>query len=309
MRKRQPISLGLFPWITETVHQLATNSNPPVMFQFREELLAEKVKPEVREAMESWAPREEALRAFRESATFEALAPDPRERVLTIARRLLQLHDLGVRQEHPVVEAAISVLSHSRRADGSLPGNLAENAFALWVLGTFEAQKTPLARALVRHLVAAQRGDRGWLDPELEPELVKNPESPSCPWTTLHVLLALTEFREQRGDLEIRKGAVLLLDRMFKRSHKSFFGHPDHWRELDYGYEGNACFKWAVPKILLVLGRLGCGLETKEVAELVMFLRKTLRPDARWGATVEGDDFLTLRVLRALMAAQQAGKP
>ena len=77
--------------------------------------------------------------------------------------------------------------------------------------------------------------------------------------------------------------------------------------ELDYGYDGTACFKWAVPKMVLVLARLGCGPDTKEVADLLEFLRKTLRPNGRWGANLEGNDFLTLRILRALMAVQEAG--
>jgi hypothetical protein len=107
--------------------------------------------------------------------------------------------------------------------------------------------------------------------------------------------------------MDVRKAAVFLLDRMYKRNHKSFFGHPDHWRELDYGYEGTACFKWAIPKMLLILGRLGCGPETKEVADLLEFLRRTLRPNGRWGATMDGNDALTLRILHALMAVQEAG--
>ena len=107
--------------------------------------------------------------------------------------------------------------------------------------------------------------------------------------------------------MDVRRAAVLLLDRMFKRNHQSFFGHPDHWRELDYDYETTACFKWAVPKMILILGRLGCGPETKEVADLLEFLRKTMRPSGRWGATLEGSDALTLRTLRALMAVQEAG--
>ena len=41
--------------------------------------------------------------------------------------------------------------------------------------------------------------------------------------------------------------------------------------------------------------------------DLLEFLRKTLRPSGRWGASLEGNDALTLRVMRALMAVQEAG--
>ena len=39
MKKRQPISLGRFPWIADTIYQLATNSNPAVTLQFRGQTL------------------------------------------------------------------------------------------------------------------------------------------------------------------------------------------------------------------------------------------------------------------------------
>ncbi|MCU0726596.1 MAG: terpene cyclase/mutase family protein [Planctomycetes bacterium] len=307
MRKRQPISLGLFPWITETVFQLATHANPAVVVQFREELLSEKVKPEVREALETWGPRIELLRSQRPDGGF-GTARAPAETVFLTAGRLLELHDHGLRGDSPAVKSAAAFLEKNQRSDGSLPLHYHHNAFVLWVALLHGLSKRPLVKRLVGFFEERRRRDSGWLDPELEPELAKKDSSPSCPWTTLHVLLGLTELREQCQDIAVRRGALFLLQNMFKRSHNSFFGHPDHWRELDYGYEPTACFKWAVPKVLLTLGRLGCGPETKEVADLLLFLRKTLRGNARWGAGVEGDDFLTLRVLRSLHAVQCASE-
>lgn len=309
MRKRQPISLGLYPWIADTVFQIATHANPAVALQFREELLAEKIKPELRERMETHPPRTALLRAQLDDGSWAAGAEDEAEGAgwFTTVRRLWELHDLGVRREAGEVDRAADRLAELQQEDGAFPHQMPHTAFTLWVLATYGLGKAPAAKRAVRYFEKTRRADCGWLDPKLEPVLAANPESPSCPWTTLHVLLALTEYEDQRRNIDVRRGALLVLNRMFKRNHKSFFGHPDHWRELDYVYEGTACFKWAIPKVLLILGRLGCGAETKEVADLLDFLRKTLRPSGRWGATVEGNEFLTLQVLRALMAVQLAG--
>lgn len=309
MKKRQPISLGRFPWIADTVFQLATNAPPTITLQFREEILAERVKPDLKEAAENWGPRLDLLRRQREDGSWPTPKGNGDEAAFfTVARQLLALHDQGVRKDDPAVQKALSFLDKVQNEDGSFSLNIHHTAFTLWVLAMFGLGKTPVARRAVRFLEKTRRADSGWLDPQLEPGLAEERNSPSCAWTTLHCVFALAEFPEQRRSLEVRKGAVLLLDRLFKRNHKSFFGHPDHWRELDYGYEGTACFKWAVPKMLLILGHLGCGPETKEVSDLLDFLRKTLRPNGRWGATIEGNDELTLRVLRSLMAVQEAGQ-
>jgi hypothetical protein len=305
MTKHPPISLGLFPWITETVCQLATHSNPAVLLQFREELLGEKVKPEVRQALSTWGPRVELLRSQRPDGGFGPPRV-PAEAAFFTAGKLLELHDYGLRGDCEAVRNAVGFLSKHQRADGSLPLHYHHNAFVLWVAAMHGFAKRPLVRNLVRFFEQHRRRDCGWLDPELEPVASKKESAPSCPWTTLHVLLGLTEIREQCQSLDVRRGALFLLQNMFKRSLNSFFGHPDHWREMEYGYEPTDCFKWAVPKILLTVSRLGCGPETKEVADLLLFLRKTLRGNARWGARMEGDDFLTLRVLRSLHAVQLA---
>lgn len=309
MKKRSPISLGQFPWIADTVYQLATNTAPPLTLQFREEILAEKVKPELREQAEAWPPRLALVREQKDDGTWPTpkAAGEEGEVFFTVARKLLALNDLGYRKEEPAVQKAVKYLETVQESEGSFPLYVHHTAFILWILGLYGFGKSPMAKRIVKYLEKIRRKDSGWLDPRLEPALAEDEDAPSCAWTTLHVILALSELPDQRRNLEVRKGAVFLLDRMFKRNHKSFFGHPDHWRELDYGYEGTACFKWAIPKMLLILGRLGCGPETKEVTEQLEFLRKTLRPNGRWGATVEGNDFLTLRVLRALMAVQEAG--
>ena len=137
--------------------------------------------------------------------------------------------------------------------------NVHHAAFTLWVMAIHGYGKTPAAKRSLKFLDRTRRKDSGWLDPQLEGALAEDEDSQSCAWTTLHVLLALSEYPDQRKNMDVRRGAVFVLDRMFKRNHKSFFGHPDHWRELDYGYEGTACLKWAIPKVLLILGRLGCG--------------------------------------------------
>jgi hypothetical protein len=307
MKKRRPISLGMFPWIADTVYQLATNSTAPVTVQFREEILAEKVKPELKDEAEAYSIRVDLLKQQEEDGSWPIEGGDDEgERFFTTVRTLLALHDLGVRKSHPVVKKAVEWLEGVQAEDGSFPLNYHHSAFALWVLATYGLGKSPLAKRTVKFFEKNRRRDSGWLDPALEPALTEDPDSRSCPWTTLHVILALTEYPEQRKNMDVRRGAVFLLDRMYKRSHKSFFGHPDHWRELDYGYEGTACFKWSIPKMVLILGRLGCGPETKEVADFLEFLRKTLRPNGRWGATLDGNDYLTLRILRALMAVQEA---
>ena len=46
MKRRRPINLGTYPWIADTVYQLATNSAAPIMVQFRDEILTEKIKTE-----------------------------------------------------------------------------------------------------------------------------------------------------------------------------------------------------------------------------------------------------------------------
>ncbi len=313
MRKRRPISIGTFPWIADTVYQLATNSPPPVNLQFREEILAERIKPELREQAEAWPRRAEIIARQREDGSWlpasSRSGEGEAETFFTVVRTLLWLHDLGVRKDHEAVRRAVDWLGTVQNEDGSFPLHLHHTAFTLWVLASYGFGKTPMAKRTLRYLDRIRRRDSGWLDPKLEPALAEDEDAPSCAWTTLHVVLALSEYPEQRKSMEVRRAAVFLVDRMFKRNHKSFFGHPDHWRELDYGYEGTACFKWAVPKILLILGRLGCGPATKEVAELLGFLQKTMRPNGRWGATLEGDDYLTLRVLRALMAVQEAEAP
>ena len=66
-------------------------------------------------------------------------------------------------------------------------------------------------------------GDQGDLidvaaQAKLEPALAEDESSRSCAWTTLHAVLALTEYPEQRRNMEVRRGAVFLLDRMFKRN-------------------------------------------------------------------------------------------
>jgi hypothetical protein len=305
MKKRQPISLGRYPWIADTIYQLATNSNPAVTLQFREEILAERVKAEWREEMEAYTARKQILSEQKKDGTWPN--GEGEETFFEVVRRLFALHDLGVRKTDEHVTRAVAWLSKAQKRDGSFPMNLHHTAYTLWVLAMYGLGRSPAAKKIVKYLEKTRRKDSGWLDPQLEPRLAEQPDSPSCPWTTLHVVLALTEFSEQRRNMEVRKATVFLLDRMYKRSHPTFFEHPDHWRELDYGYDGTACFKWAVPKMVLVLGRLGCGPETQEVADLLSFLRKTLRPNGRWGANLDGDDFLTLRILRALMAVQEAG--
>jgi hypothetical protein len=307
MKKRRPISLGQYPWIADTVYQLATNASPPVTLQFREEILAEKIKTELREEAESFPPRLAVLRAQSEDGSWDG-GEGEEAPFLTVVQHLLHLHDLGVRKDAEEVKQAVKFLSTVQQDDGSFELNLHHTAFALWVLAMYGLGRSPVAKRALKHLEKTRRNDSGWLDPKLEPVLAAKPDSPSCPWTSLHAILAMTEYPELRRNLDVRKGALFLLDRMFKRSHRSFFGHPDHWRELDYGYEGTACFKWAIPKMILILGRLGCGLETKEVADLIDFMRKTLRPSGRWGANVEGNEYLTLRVLRSLMAVQEAAR-
>ena len=217
------------------------------------------------------------------------------------------MHDLGVRRTSDEVRKAVRRIASFQLPNGGFPANYHHTALTLWVLAMYGLGKSPVAKKIVKFFEKSRRDDSGWLDPGLEPNLVEQDGTFSCPWTTLHVILALTEFPEQLRSMEVRKGAVFLLDRVFKRSHKSFFGHPDHWRELDYGYDGTACFKWAIPKIILILGRLGCGPETTEVSEFITFLRKTMRANGRWGADMDGDEFLTLRILRGLMAVQEAG--
>jgi len=310
MKKRRPINLGTFPWIADTVHQLATNSTPPIMLQFREELLAEKIKTEQREAAEYWPERVALEREQLEDGTWTLEEPETeaqaQEIYLDVTRKLLALSDLGVRKDADVVKNAVAYLGTTQNRDGSFPLSIHHTAFTLYVLATFGYGKNPVAKRTLKYLDRMRRRDSGWLDPQLEPALFEDDDAPSCAWTTLHVTLALAEIPEQRRNMDVRRAAVFLLGRMFKRNHKSFFGHPDHWRELDYDYETTACFKWAIPKMLLILGRLGCGPETTEVADLLEFLRKTLRPNGRWGATLSGNDALTLRILRALMAVQEA---
>jgi len=305
VKKRQPISLGRFPWIADTIYQLATNSNPAVTVQFREEILAERIKTEMREEMECYSVRRQVFSEQRDDGSWPN--GDGDETFFEVVRRLFCLHDLGVRKTDEHVVKAVAWLGKVQARDGSFPLNLHHTAYTLWVLAMYGFGRTASAKKLVKYLEKMRRKDSGWLDPQLEPRLYEQEGAHSCPWTTLHVVLALTEYPEQRRNMEVRKATVFLLDRMFKRSHSTFFEHPDHWRELDYGYDGTACFKWAIPKMVLVLGRLGCGPETKEVADLLEFLRKTLRPNGRWGANLEGNDFLTLRILRALMAVQEAG--
>ncbi|MHC4472345.1 MAG: prenyltransferase/squalene oxidase repeat-containing protein, partial [Planctomycetota bacterium] len=294
MKKRRPISLGLFPWIADTIYQLATNSPPPLILQFREEILAEKVKADLREEAENHADRLEVLSEQIEDGSWPAPEGTKDEEVFfTVTQKLLQLHDLGVRKGSEAVQNAFEYLQGVQVEDGSFPLHVHHTAFTLWALAIHGLGKTPMAKRTLKYLERSRRKDSGWLDPGLEAALAEDEDSQSCAWTTLHVLLALSEYPEQRKNMEVRRGAVFVLDRMFKRNHKSFFGHPDHWRELDYGYEGTACFKWAIPKVLLILGRLGCGPETKEVADLLDFMKRTLRPNGRWGANLEGNDFLT----------------
>ncbi|MEN8150700.1 MAG: prenyltransferase/squalene oxidase repeat-containing protein [Planctomycetota bacterium] len=311
MKKRRPISLGVYPWIADTVFQLATNSTPPVMVQFREEILAEKTRAEQREAATHWPDRVALEEGQMEDGTWTPEVPETeaeeQEIYLDVTRKLLHLHDLGVRRDADVVRLAVDYLGTVQDEDGSFPLSIHHTALTLYVLAMFGLGKSPVAKRTIRFLDRMRRRDSGWLDPSLEPALHEDPDAPSCAWTTLHVTLAMTEIPDLRRSMDVRRAAVFLLDRMFKRNHQSFFGHPDHWRELDYDYETTACFKWAVPKMLLILGRLGCGPETKEVSDLLDFLRKTLRPSGRWGANQEGSDALTLRILRALMAVQEAG--
>jgi hypothetical protein len=304
MKKRQPISLGRFPWIADTIYQLATSSNPAVALQFREEILVERIKADLREEAAAYPPRQAVFAEQKPDGTWPDGSGD--ERFFEVVRRLFSLNDLGVRKGEEHVAKAIAWLETVQKPDGSFPLNIHHTAYTLWVLAMYGYGKTPMAKRILKYLEKERRADSGWLDPQLEPRLAEQAESPSCPWTTLHVVLALTEYPDQRRNMEVRKAAVFLLDRMFKRSHQSFFGHPDHWHELDYGYDGTACFKWAIPKMVLILGRLGCGPETREVADLLDALRKTLRPNGRWGANLEGNDYLTLQILRALMAVQEA---
>jgi len=311
MKRRRPINLGTYPWIADTVYQLATNSAAPVMVQFRDEILAEKIKPEQREAADHWPARLALVQEQLEDGTWAPEEPETcaeaQEIYFDVTRKLLALNDLGVRKDAEVVQLAVSYLGKTQSRDGSFPMSIHHTAFTLYVLAMFGYGKSPVAKRTIRYLERMRRRDSGWLDPQLEPALYADEDAPSCAWTTLHVTLALTEIPEQRRSMDVRRAAVFLLDRMFKRNHKSFFGHPDYWRELDYDYETTACFKWAIPKMLLILGRLGCGPETTEVADLLEFLRKTLRPSGRWGASLDGNDALTLRIMRALMAVQEAG--
>ena len=286
MKKRQPISLGRFPWIADTVFQLATNSSPPVSVQFREEILAEKVKPELREQADHYPTRLALLREQHADGTFlqNGKCGPEQDPCFNVCLKLFQLHDLGVRKEDEGVKKAFDYLAKAQRTDGSFPPNIHHTAFISWVYAIYGLGKAPAAKKAVKFLERTRRRDSGWLDSALEPTLEDDEDSPSCAWTTLHAVLALSELAEQRRSMEVRRATVFLLDRFSKRNHASFFSHPDHWRELDYGYEGTLCFKWAIPKMLLILGRLGCGPETREVGDLIEFLRKTLRPDGRWGS-------------------------
>ena len=77
MKKRSPISLGLYPWIADTVFQLATNSNPAVTVQFREEILAEKINADP--YGDGWIVRIQPSESIDESAL---MTPDTYQELL-----------------------------------------------------------------------------------------------------------------------------------------------------------------------------------------------------------------------------------
>ena len=206
MKKRQPISLGRFPWIADTIYQLATNSNPAVTLQFREEILAERIKAELREEMEAYSLRRQILSEQRADGTWPN--GDGDETFFEVVRRLFALHDLGVRKTNNQVAKAFAWLAKAQKRDGSFPLNLHHTAYTLWVLGMYGLGRSPTAKKIVKHLEKTRRKDSGWLDAQLEPRLAEDEDSTSCPWTTLHVILALTEYPEQRRNMEVRKATV-----------------------------------------------------------------------------------------------------
>ena len=188
---------------------------------------------------------------------------------ITMLRNLYTLGDYCTDRSEGNVNAVLERILGWQREDGFIDGPVTDafptphyNGFALRDLLQFGTGKDPRTKKLAKWLLRMQRHDGGWNIPYIQDvrylpqyrqmkmrefmSLVEGDErppydpaeydhTPSCIWSTMMVVRALTWDPKLAASKEAKRGAEFFLDRFFKRNHHpSFLQSEKNWTTLKY---------------------------------------------------------------------------
>ena len=231
---------------------------------------------------------------------------------LTMLNNLYTLGDYLATKEEGNVGAALERILGWVNDEGYILGPKTRafpmpqyNAFALRNLLQFKMGDDPRTKRLARWLLSIQRDDGGWNIPYLQdvrylPEydhmradafwdLIESDERPpydpaehqdipSCIWTTMMVVRALSWDDDLAFSKNAKRGAEFFLDRFFKRNHHTSFYHSeDNWTTLKYPTSQGSGLT-----ALDILTYLGYGPEDERMTRPIQWLVKSRSRDGLW---------------------------
>ena len=179
------------------------------------------------------------------------------------------------------------------------------NAFALRDLLQFEMDDDPRTKNLTSWLLSMQRDDGGWNIPYMQDlrylpqyrhmkasafwELINGDErppydsseykdTPSCIWTTMMVVRALSWSKELAFGKEARRGADFFLDRFFRKNHHTSFYHSEeNWTSLKYPTSQGSGLT-----ALDILTYIGYGPDDERMEKPIRWLLSCRSKDGLW---------------------------
>ena len=231
---------------------------------------------------------------------------------ITILRNLYTLGDYCTKRNEGNVNAALEWILRWQTEDGYILGPMTKsyptphyNSFALRDLLQFEMRHDSRTEKLGRWLFSMQRPDGGWNMPYLQdvrylPEyknmrmsdfmnLIESDERPpydpkehehipSCIWSTMMVVRALTWNPEWIESKAAKAGADFFLDRFFRRnSHPSFLQSEKNWTTLKY-----PTFFGSGLLALDILTSMKYGPEDARMEKPIRWLLNTRSKDGLW---------------------------
>lgn len=231
---------------------------------------------------------------------------------ITMLRRLQELGDYYAKRTDGHIAASLERILGWQDEEGFIPGPHSKafqspyyNSFSLRNLLQYEMERDPRVQKLAGWLLGRQRPDGGWIIPLIQDlryrppyksmkmrdfvSLIESDEGPaydpkeyedipSCIWSTMMAVRALTWSRDLMSTDAIKKGAEFFLDRFFQRNyHPSYYQSERNWTTLKYPtYYGSGVIA------LDILTYMGYGLRDPRMEKAIEWLVSARSRDALW---------------------------
>ncbi|MCA9520651.1 MAG: terpene cyclase/mutase family protein [Myxococcales bacterium] len=268
-----------------------------VVTEFGGQVTAVQVKA-MRKGIRDFPPRLRIEERQREDGGWDPQI-DGRTELWEAALTLFKLADFGANQFDAVVQMGVDFVYAHQLGSGLFPLPLPENGLLLFILTSLGYVHNRDNNRLIQRILQLQRPDGGWGRADV-PSVRSEEETPSDVGATLHLLLGLSAFEEFRDAHEMRRACDFLLASIFKRMHSKGYTRVRDWHSLYYEWDEAGALGWPAVKLLYILTRFGYERTDESLESVFRWVRDQQLTNGMWGHNDDGNEFLTIWVLRAV---------